>query len=206
MRHEIYGPFEPGESPFRTKGTSYLGLVASFDRRVPGGSKAVFARLEDPRVAAFFGQKFLAGSSYDILPLLEASMTAAKVANVPWREFVRGGARFQAERDLNGVYRVLLRVASARLVVERLPRILVQYFNFCEVDGRFSGEKRYEARLRGVPRPVAPWLSWIGEGFVPVLMEAAGAPNAAVLVHPFEPEGEVRGMPTSTTRFSISWT
>lgn len=203
---DIYGPFAPGESPFRTKGTGYLGLFDSFDRRVPGGKKAVFARLADPRVAAFFAQRFLASSTYDLLPLLDASMTAAKITNVPWREFVRGGARIQAERDLDGVYKVLLRVASARLVVERLPRILVQYFNFGAVEGRFSGEKRFEARIRGVPRPVAPWLTAIGEGFVPVVMQAAGAASSVVLVHPFEHDGEAHGMETTSARFSVSWT
>jgi hypothetical protein len=205
MAHEIYGPFVPGESPFRTKGTAYLGLLASFDRRVPGGSKAVLARLENPDTITFFSQRFLASSTYDILPLLEASQLAAKVAGTPWREFVRGGARFQAERDLNGVYKVLLRVASVRLVVERIPRILGQYFNFGEVDGSFVGEKRYEARVRGVPRSVGVWLSAIGEGFVPVLMEAAGAKEVAVLIHPFATDGRVQGMETLTTRFSVSW-
>lgn len=205
MAHEIYGPFAPGESPFRTKGTAYLGLLASFDRRVPGGSKAVLERLTDPRVAAFFGRRFLASSMYDVLPLLEASMLAAKIAGVPWREFVRGGARFQAERDLSGVYRMLLRVASPTLVVERLARILVQYFDFGEVEGEFTGMTRFEARVRGVPRPVAPWLTAIGEGFIPVVMKAAGAQKTSVLVHPFEPSGHVRGMEVASARFRVTW-
>jgi hypothetical protein len=205
VHHELYGPFTPGTSPFRTKGTAYQGLCASFDRRVPGGSTAVFSRLEDPVVGRFFDQQFLAGSTYDILPLLEASMLAAKVASQPWREFVRGGAAFQAERDLNGVYKVLLKLASPRLVVERLPRVLVQYFNFGRVSGSFSGKTRYEASAHGIPKPVAPWLAAVGEGFIPKVMTAAGAKEVAVLAHPFERDGTEQGMDILSTRFSVTW-
>jgi hypothetical protein len=205
VTHEIYGPFEPGQSPFRAKGTTYLALYASFDKRVPGGSEAVFSRIEDARVIAFFEQRFLASSTYDILPMLEASKLAAKIAGAPWREFVRGGAKFTAERDLNGVYRVLLKLASPRMVVERLPRILVQYFTFGHVEGHFSGPTRYEAIARGIPKPVAPWLTHAAEGFVPTVMGAAGAKDAAVIVHPFDVEDHVQGMEMHTTRFSVSW-
>ena len=203
--HPLYGPFRPGESPFRIKGTAYQGLFASFDQRVPGGSKGVLARLEDPTVARFFEQPFLAGSTYDLLPLLEASQLAARVAGVPWREFVKGGARLQAERDLRGIYRMLLKLASPRMLVERLPRLLVQYFTFGSVEGRFSGETRFEGAARGIPAPVAPWLAAICEGFVPTVMAAAGAPDSAVLIHPFEEDGEEQGMALLTTRFSVSW-
>jgi hypothetical protein len=205
--HDLYGPFVPGASPFRAKGTAYRGLIASLDSRVPGGSAAVFERLKDPDTKAFFAQTFLAGSTYDVLPLLEASMLAAKVAGQAWFPFVRGGAKFQADRDLNGVYKVMLRLASPRLVVERLPRVLVQYFNFGSVAGEFSAasKTRYEASAHGIPKPVAPWLATIAEGFIPVVMSAAGAMKTSVLVHPFERESSVQGMDVCTARFSITW-
>lgn len=205
MTHPIFGDFAPGTSPFRAKGTVYQGLFASFDRRVPGGSRAVLERIEDRDVLAFFDQRFLAGSTYDVLPLLEASQVSSRVAGIPWREFVRGGARFQAERDLNGVYKVLLRLAAPRIVVERLPRVLIQYFNFGKVSGSFSGPTRYEAAAHAIPRPVAPWLGAVAEGFIPHVMTAAGAKEVAVIVHPFTSDGEAHGMELLAARFSVTW-
>jgi hypothetical protein len=183
----------------------YQGLFASFDRRVPGGSRAVLERIEDRDVLEFFDQPFLAGSTYDVLPLLEASQVSARVAGVPWREFVRGGAKLQAERDLNGVYRVLLRLASAKMVVERLPRVLIQYFNFGRVRGSFSAETRYDATVHAIPKPVAPWLSAGAEGFIPHVMSAAGAKDVTVIVHPFATDGEAHGMELLAARFSVTW-
>ena len=205
MRHEVYGPFVPGESPFKVKGVAYQGLVASFDGRVPGGYAGVLEKIADPEAHAFLAQRFLAGSTYDILPLLEASMTAARVAGIPWREFVRGGARRQAERDLNGVYRMFLRLASAGMVVERLPRILVQYLTFGQLEGEQIGPTRYEAKIAGIPKVVSPWLDCVGEGFVPFVMSAAGAKSARFVIHPNEPGGDVRGMELVNARFAIVW-
>ncbi len=205
MRHELYGPFVPGEGPFRVKGVVYQGLVASFDARVPGGSVGVFSSLDDPDTKRFFETRFLAGSTYDFLPLLEASMAAARIAGQSWREFVRGGARLQAERDMKGVYRMFLKLASPSLVVERLPRILMQYFAFGRVSGELAKPGRYEARIEGIPKPVSPWLGAAAEGFMPFVMATAGAKDLRFVIHPSSSSGDVRGMELVTTRFAIIW-
>ncbi|MCA9590501.1 MAG: hypothetical protein KC657_34595 [Myxococcales bacterium] len=196
----------PGSSPFRTKGVAYQGLFESFDARVPGGARGAIALL--PReTQTFFDQPFLAGSMYDILPLLELSRQGALLCDVSWREFVREGARRQADRDTRGVYRFMLRVASPKLVVERLPRVMVQYFDFGDVSGEHDpeGRLRYEASVRDLPEPVAPWLSAVGEGFIPVVMERAGARDVSVLVHPSRPCGVRAGVRLLEARFAVKW-
>lgn len=205
MRSELYGPFVPGEGPFRVKGVAYQGLIASFDARVPGKAAGVFAKLEDPDARRFFEQPFLAGSTYDIFPLLDASQLAARVVDQSWREFVRGGARLQAERDLKGVYRLFLKLATPSLVVERLPRILVQYFAFGSLSGELVSKTRYEARVRGVPKQVATWLGSVGEGFVPVVMSTTGAAEPRFVIHPSEPDGSAHGIDLVSARFAIVW-
>ncbi len=206
LEREIYGPFAFGQSPYRVKGLAYLGLRDSFDKRVPGGMRGVVARIGRTEVEAFFEQHFLPSSTYDILPLIEASQTAARICGVPWREFVRVGSRLQAERDLNGVYRAFLRLATPKLVVDRIPRILMQYMTFGAVEGQMTAPRRFEGVSRGLPRPVAPWMLAIAEGFVPILLETAGAKDAALLSHPpTVEEGSGAGLEHLTTRFSVSW-
>jgi len=203
--HPIRFGFAYGDGPFKVKGTAYRGLQESFDARVPGGMAAVVAKMNRPEVRAFFSQPFLPGSTYDLFPLLEASQVAARIQGTPWPAFVREGSRLQAERDLNGVYRTLLRLASPGLVVERLPRILRQYMAFADVAGEIVGEGRFEAVATGIPAPATPWMLAMAEGFVPVLMKVAGAKEVAVIVHPREPQGTELGVPIETARFSISW-
>lgn len=197
--------FDPGASPFRAKGTVYRALFESADARVPGGRAAVLARLEDPRLAAFYAQPFLAASSYDILPLVHFAMVGARLLGVGFAEFVRGGAAFTARRDMDGIYKVLLKLASPAAVVQRLPRILLQYFNFGKIEGRFTSERAYEAVATGIPRPMIVWLINVGHGFMPVVMEHAGAHNVEVRVIPGAPEGEEHGIALMRLTFTITW-
>lgn len=169
--------FTAGQSPYKVKGHVYEGLFESTDKRCPGGVAAVLPRLADPALLAFFGQRFLASSSYDLLPLLEFGREAAHLAGVPYSTYVRGGARLQAEKDVNGLYRALLRLASPSLVVARMPRVMMQYMTFGNAAGRMLDERTYEILVRGVPEPVQVWLTAAAEGFVPFVLETAGAKN-----------------------------
>ena len=206
-RKDVYGPFSAGASPFRTKGNVYHSLFEAFDKRVPGGASAVFARLEDRDVKAFVEQRFLAASMYDFLPLLELSMISARLAGRGWREFVREGASFTAARDLNGIYKVMLKLATPRMVVERLPRILIRYFDFGRVEGAVSPSRptRYEAAVHDIPKPVWPWLSAVAEGFIPLVMANAGAKDATVIMYPPTSSGVRGGMDLLTGVFSVTW-
>ncbi len=198
-------PFAPGESPFRTKGNVYRSLFDSADARVPGGHQAVLARIDDPGLAAFFAQRFLAASTYDVLPIVPFGMLAARMTGMSYSEFVRTGAAFTARRDMNGVYRVLLKLASPEAVVKRLPRILLQYFDFGEIDGRPVGKQAYEAVARGLPQPLIVWLLNVAHGFVPVVMEAAGARGIELQIGAREPDREEQGVLLYRTSFVVTW-
>jgi hypothetical protein len=198
-------PFAPGESPFRTKGNVYRSLFDSADARVPGGHRAVRDRIDDPHLAAFFDQTFLAASSYDVLPIVPFGMVAARLCGMTYPEFVRGGAAFTAKRDMNGVYRVLLKLASPEAVVKRLPRILLQYFDFGRIEGRFVGTHAYEAIARGLPQPLIAWIVNIAHGFLPVVMEAAGARDVDLQIGAREPDQEERGVLLYRSSFVVTW-
>ncbi len=197
--------FPPGASPFRAKGNVYRALLESADKRVPGGREAVLALIDDPVLRAFYLQPFLAASSYDIFPLIPFGVAGAKILGVPYGEFVRGGAEFTALRDMNGIYRVLLKLASPEMVIARIPRILAQYFDFGSVEGQFRGERSYEATARGLPKPIAFWLTNIAHGFIPVVLEKAGARRVDMRVrNPTETHVE-HGVQLVDVSFDVRW-
>ncbi|HEU4537736.1 MAG TPA: hypothetical protein VFS00_26630, partial [Polyangiaceae bacterium] len=74
-------PFRPGQSPFLTKGSIYLGSQEFAAARVAGGWDAVVAQTaHDPELQAFAGQRFLAASWYDALPLVALAKAGARAA------------------------------------------------------------------------------------------------------------------------------
>jgi hypothetical protein len=199
-------PFTPGESPYRTKGNVYKGLFDSAEARVPGGKKAVLDRIDDPALLRFYEQPFLAASSYDILPIVPWGMVAAKIVGQSYSEFVRGGGAFTAKRDMHGIYRVLLKLASPQAVVKRLPNILLQYFNFGKIDGRFTGDRSYEASATGIPQPILVWLFNVAHGFVPVVLESAGAKNIHFAIHQGMPDRtDEHGTTLFKSSFTVTW-
>ena len=174
--------FAPGTSPFRCKGVVYKGLLASADERCPGGTAAVMARIEDPALRAFFERPFLAASYYDLLPIVPFGQVAAHIAGMPYLAYVRDGGRWQAQQDVHGIYRVLLHLATPRMVCARLPRLTLQYFDFGRTTGHLVGHDRYESSMSGIPRPILAWLQAALTGFIPVALETAGAKNVVVRI------------------------
>ncbi len=197
--------FPVGASPYRVKGHVYQGLFESTEKRCPGGVAAVLPRLADAELRAFFGQKFLAASFYDLLPLLEFGREAAHLAGIPYTAYVRGGARLQAEKDVNGLYRALLRLASPNLVVLRMPRVLMQYMSFGQATGRMTGEKTYEIVVRGVPEAVQVWLTAAAEGFIPFVLETAGAKNVVTRQMRATADETKSGVPLVTGGVVVKW-
>jgi hypothetical protein len=200
-------PFSPGESPFRTKGSIYLGSQAFADERTPGGWAAVVAQVaHDQALARFAAQRFLAASWYDALPLIELARAGARAANLPYPAFARQRTEWQAERDLSGLYRVLLRLTSPDVVIDRIGRMSLQRFNFGTSRVEIVDEKRVRAVRGGVPRPFASWQVAMSEPYTTHLMRLAGARDPSFLAAPsFEVDGVAHGVPTVSIVFEGRW-
>jgi hypothetical protein len=197
--------FQPGESPFLAKGTIYQGLIASADAQCPGGFDAVLGALEDDALRAFLEQKFLAASWYDLLPLVSAARTSAALVRAPFTRYVREGARMHAERDINGVHRFFLKAVPPALVADRLPRVMMLYFNFGQTEGRATGEKARVMVGRRIPEPIAEWLTAAVEGFVRAAMQLAGARSIVARLEPPKPDGATSGVPLVSSRMHLAW-
>src|SRR5260221_5621605 len=105
---DVGSVYAPGASPFHSKGTIWMGVRTCVEECVVGGVDAV-ARELDPPLRDFFTQMFVSPGWYDILPVTPVADAIGRVMNVGRMEYVRQRALWQAERDMRGVYRLLLK-------------------------------------------------------------------------------------------------
>ena len=200
--------FSPGKSPFHAKGLVYSGAREYWQQRVPGGIDAVRAALVatgDAELAGFLDTRFVASSWYDALPIVPLSAVAARLGGVPHAQLVRDNAAWLAERDLHGVYRVILMVASIEMVAMRLGKLSMQYFDFGRTETIRVRERVVESRRHGIPAALAPWFIFAADGFVPVALKLAGAKSVTLRHGSPQPEGLALGAPAVQIRFEIQW-
>jgi hypothetical protein len=196
--------FTPGTSPFHVKGHVWQGALEYYPTRVPGGRAALDARL-DPELRAFCGQRFLAASWYDALPINRVSETVARLCGVDQQEILRDRSRWQAERDIRGIYRMLVKLVSPETVATRFGRVILQYFDFGSSEARILGPGRCEIIERGIPVPLALCMVPIAEGWAATALTHAGAREVGFHADPPHKDGDKQGMDTYTIRFDVTW-
>lgn len=202
VRHAVTAA--PLRSEFRAKGVMYRGVSAYLDAHVPGGVAAAVATLQEEH-RAFFAQPFLAASWYDIAPLVPFVDAAARASGGGFLDLMRAASVAQAERDMGGIYRVLLALASPDMVVERLPRTANQYFDFVRVELQREGPKHWTSTLSGIPEFAAPIYLPASGAFVATALARAGAKDVEVTASTPEPDGEARGRPVVRVRRTMRW-
>jgi len=198
-------PFRPGEGPFRIKGVAYRGHLEYVSEYVPGGVAEMMRGFRDPALADFFAQKFLPSTFYDVVPLVVAGYVCARQSRRSFSEFVRVRSRYQAERDVGGIYRVLIKLISPMHVIERLSALQAQYLDFAEGGVEVVGERHVLLQRPRLPAMLAGWTATVLESYVDVLLTRAGAKSVLTRPRPLQPDGEVRGFAAVRWQCDITW-
>lgn len=201
-----FSPFPIGESPFRVKGVLYQGTQAYFAKRVKGGMEALLAAIEDPPLRAFIGQRFLAASYYDVLPVYPLIHVEARVCSQPLPVYLRQRGEWQAEQDISGVYKVMLKLASPEAVAARLPRLVTQILNFGSVQQVESSVGVRSFTLAGMPGVLVAWYMNGLTVYAQHALRLAGARTCQVTMRPAEADGQQHGVDVVRLRFDIQWT
>jgi hypothetical protein len=128
----------------------------------------------------FLSQSFVAGGWYDVFPIVPLSRAAARLAGLTHRRLLRDNAAWMARRDLHGVYKAVLQLASVEMVAMRLPRLSLRYFDFGSSSGAMVGRKQMTSQRTGIPASLGEWFMHCTEGFVPVALALAGARGVVV--------------------------
>jgi hypothetical protein len=197
--------FAPGKSPFHVKGVTYRNYFDYVNEFIPGGRARLLEALGDPALRAFASQTFLAGTFYDTLPSVPLCETAAGLLQRPFAQFVREFSAVAAERDTKGVYRMLLKLVSPNLVMERTPAAAKQYFDFVTSSVEKLGPKSYRSTARGIPEVVAQFYMLVTESFLGRALTLAGAIEPLNRWLPPTPDGTKEGAPLVILRREVSW-
>lgn len=196
-------------SLFRTKGLVYQGATEFWEKFVPGGVAAVrgaLAAATQTDTERFLGTHFVPGGWYPVMHILPSAVAAARLRGLPVAQHVRENATWVAERDLRGVYRILLTLSSVEAVATRLGALSMRYFDFGGAETRKTRGHLVESERVGIPAPLASWFMWCAEGFVPVALKMAGAKTVEVRTGPPRPDGSRYGVPTVRMSFELIWT
>jgi hypothetical protein len=198
-------PFRPGESPFHIKGVAYLGHVDYVGSNIPGGLEGSLRDFHDPALREFFAQRFFATNWYDVFPLVAAGYACAHLKGLTLPDFLRARTRWQAERDVNGVYKLLLKLASAEAVAMRLPRLVATYCDFGKTEARVDQPNVVEGSMTGVPEPLYAWYSTIAQTYTEYALGVANAKNPRARLGAKQVDGRHHGLDTCVLRMTITW-
>jgi serine/threonine-protein kinase len=198
-------PCPPGQSPFHIKGLPYRGFVHLVGKTVPGGLDAFAAALDDPRLATFVQQPFLASARYDVLPLLPLFMALARVIQTPFETLVRETATAQVRYDARTAYQRVLSGASPAAITEKIGRFGAQYYDF----GTFTGTNPEPGVTvivhAGVPAYLQPWYLPMHVQYTLEVARLCGGTDVRVLSSQTVPDGDKDGFPLVATTTALHW-
>jgi hypothetical protein len=198
-------PFSIGNSPLTIKGVAFRGVLAAYERVLPGALRRITEATRDANLAHYLGQDFIANASYDVFALVETTRTVSEILGVPAHVITFRLSENQAESDLAGVYKLLLRAFSPMQIIGKLVRVTDIYFNFAPASAREVRPGVAEFVRTGFPAVLLHWYMPVAEGYLRVALARTGAKNirAEALA---EPEaGTQHGLELATFRLKINW-
>jgi hypothetical protein len=173
---------EPGEGPFRIKGSGYNLHQRWVEESLPGGMEAQMRRLGPLADHPFFSEIFLASGMYDVFPLVALGYVCAELRDEPLTTFVEMRARYQAEKDLQLFRKWMVKLAGPATLAKRFPSILASYFDFGEASSDV-GVDAVSGRMNGAPQILAPWLIATCRGFTDHALMVNGAKDVVIETH-----------------------
>lgn len=198
-------PFPPGTSPFRQKGNGYVGDVPWLDSCVRGGFAAAVAALPDPRLQAFFAQRFRPSEWYDAYPGACLELVASRLRGIPFERHRRETGVYHAKLASRGVYGTLLRMISSESLAVWAPRIAMLYFEFGRTESRVVGPREVVATRRAIPAELAQWQAYVLTGFAESTLAVGGAREARAEIVDVNPDGSQSGRALVRLDLRMTW-
>src|SRR5690242_11847914 len=98
------------ESPYRVRGSLYLGTRSYFEANVSGGYGALLGALRPP-LRRFMEQPFRAREFYGVMVAPELIDVEARVCGLSIPRYLDRRTHWQAQRDLSGLATLVLRLS-----------------------------------------------------------------------------------------------
>jgi hypothetical protein len=203
LEHEVF-VYPIGESPYRVKGSAYLLHMKYVDELLPGGRAAMFGAISNPTLRAFFEQPFFVSHLVDVFPLVAVGYTCARIQGTSFERFIRLRSRHQAEGDLKLFRKLILKLASAEALASRIPGITASYFDFATAEVLAKGSDSVTAIMHGIPRPIAPWMTYVVEETLRFMLEYNGTEHLRIR-STAEREGQRDNLDLMAIRGTLRW-
>lgn len=199
-------PKPPGTSSFRVKGLAYRGFFAYANKHVADGMERIWSAMPEPDLRAFFAQPFLAGTLYDVLPVIPLASVIAHIEKVAVDELARRTAKLQAVHDVQGVYKRFVQGRDAASFVPRIPKFIMQYTDFGSVEQTEHREADALFVRTGVPKYIVPWFLPMNEAYMEAVLHYLGSHRARVRGNVGSlSEASSDGLATVTLRFRVQF-
>jgi hypothetical protein len=198
-------PFAPGTSPFRVKGHVHLNTRRFAERFVPGRNAAIVEAVGDPAFAAFWEQRFLEASWYDYLPIPLVGAVMARLMQRSTDAVWRMMGETLAKRDVEGIYKGLLRCTSPEVILSKMPAVHRQYFDFGRCEQVASGKGVNEFKISGFPALCITYYQTLSSHFLHQLIALAGGRQVEGTWSDSEPDGMLEGVPLVSFRGRTTW-
>lgn len=197
--------FAFGQSPFHAKGVLYLGTRGFFEANVQGGMASLINEIAEPELREFISQRFLPSGWYDVIPVPALIAYEARALRMPLEQYLVHRTRYQAKRDLGGVYGWVLRLASPALVASRLPKVMSQMFDFVQAETERESSEHTEVRFHGVPRSLTEWLHCSLAIYADTALKLAGAKSVTIESPRPIAEQEQAGVRVVSLAIAVRW-
>ena len=198
-------PVPVGTSPFHVRGLVYRSFLTWLDSVEPGFCQRAVEELTDPDLRRWFELSFSKDGWYDVFPLIPLTHVAARLRGIEFAEFCRLRSRLQALEDIQGAYKLFLKVASPAMVALKLPRLAGRYFNFGKDDATRVEPACVRIHRSGLPRYLADWFVASSGSFIVTALECAGAREPSANVVSITSRGDGDGVEMVDVVFDIRW-
>lgn len=188
-----------------------MGTKAFFAAKVQGGLDELYRAIDDDALRTFIQQKFLPCAWYDVLPAVPLIRAEAKAMHHTVRRYLQIRSGYQAEQDLGGIYRFLLRVAATESVAMRMPQLFTQIFDFGSSDAELEEPGHVIGWVRDFPAALHEWFAIALEAYTLTALRLTGARDCTVssrkvdATHAGHGPAHAGGIPLSSLRIDFHW-
>lgn len=194
-------------SHFLAKGTLYSGTRQYFEKEVPGGYAALLYEIKrvNPALHDFMSQPFLDSVMYDVMWVPELVSIEAKVTSKSVKAYLVHRTEWQANRDLSGAYKSLLRLATPEMALKAVPNLMVQMFNFGRPETKKWFTGYHVVSFKGIPNVLEVWIMNAFKVYGHKVVDMAGGKVTDFHIDPPVSEGVLHGVPVSTLTVNLTY-
>ena len=154
-------------SEFKTKGTFIIATQVFFEKQM---SKDYF----NLNWNKYYPDKVVVSSSwYQSEPIMRWLEDAAKDKNSTFRDLVMEHTKHMLERDLNGVYKFIMKLAGVRKILDAQPQLAKSYHNWLVITNLVNNGEYYQAEIK-VPNLFYDFTICAAEGALKGVLSVCG--------------------------------